>query len=144
MKRPAGVAALTFFFLAGCAASGISSLSLLNPGGFLELMWRLNPRARVVFAGMGGWGVLLLAAVCAACGLAAAGLWRGRRWGYGLAAGLIAANLIGDAVNGALGTEPRALAGVPVAAALLFYLSSRRVREFFRENRGVPPPPPDG
>ena len=37
------------------------------------------------------------------------------------------------AVNVALGTEPRAVFGIPIAAALLAYLFRPRVREFFRE-----------
>lgn len=130
-KRPRGVTALAVFFLAGSAISGVSSLSLLTRWSVLEPMWRLNPRAWEAFARIGGWGVVLLSVVCLACAAASTGLWRGARWGYRLAITLIAINLAGDAVNGVLGTEPRALAGVPIAAALLFYLSSRRVRAFF-------------
>ena len=132
LRRPTGVTALSLFFLAGAAISGVSSLSLLDPKGFLEPMWRVNPPARQAFAGIGVWAVLLMLTVCLACASAALGLWRGKRWGYWLAVGLLATNLAGDLINVLLGTEPRALVGVPVAAALLAYLATRRVREFFR------------
>ena len=124
--------ALAVFMAAGAAIAAISGVSLLDPGGFLEPIWRLNPRARVGLAGIGAWGIGLMAVVAAACAAAAIGVWRGRRWGHVLAVGGIGANLIGDAVNVALGTEPRAVFGIPIAAAILAYLLTPRVREFFR------------
>ncbi len=98
-------------------------------------MWRLNPRARAAFSSMGGWAVLLLGAVCLCCGLAAVGLWWGARWGYGMAVGVLGVNLIGDAVNAVLGTEPRAVFGIPVAVAILAYLLSGHVRSRFPRRR---------
>jgi hypothetical protein len=47
--------------------------------------------------------------------------------------GKIAISLIGNLVNVALGTEPRAIIGVPIAGSLLIYLLSRRVRCYRRE-----------
>lgn len=38
---------------------------------------------------------------------------------------------VGDVVNTVPGIEPRAAFGIPVAVALLAFLSSRRVRSFF-------------
>ena len=130
-RRPAGITALSLFFVAGCLISLTSLVSLTFSWAFLEPIWRLNPKAREAFAAMGSWADLLLAAVSVACGLAAAGLWHGARWGYVLAVGLIAVNLAGDAVNAIVGTEPRAVFGIPVALAILIFLSSRRVRSFF-------------
>ena len=67
------------------------------------------------------------------CAAAAIGLWRGSRWGYWLAVGLILTNLLGNAINVVLGTEPRAIVGVPIAAAVLSYLMvSKKVRDFFK------------
>ena len=57
--------------------------------------------------------------------------------GYWLAVGLILTNLLGSAINFVLGTEPRALVGIPIAAALLMYLIlSKKVGAFF-SNREV-------
>jgi hypothetical protein len=66
--------------------------------------------------------------VGAACGAAAAGLWRGTRAGHRLAFAILTINGAGDLANAVLGTEPRAAIGVPVAAALLIYLGSASVR----------------
>jgi hypothetical protein len=111
--------------------SFLAAIALSTPGGPLEPMWRLNPRAREAFAAMHGWAIPLMAAVCAACALSAVGLWTGKPWGRRLALGVLAANAIGDAVNAILGIEPRAAIGLPVAGALILYLASRRGRRFF-------------
>ena len=74
----------------------------------------------------------MMSTVSMLCAAAAIGLWRGSRWGYRLAVGLILTNLLGNVINVVLGTEPRAIVGVPIAAALLAYLIfSKRVRDFF-------------
>lgn len=74
--------------------------------------------------------------VCAACAASAYGFLHGRRWGYRLGTTLLVVNLIGDLLNAILGVEPRAFIGVPVAALLLWYLSSAKVRGYF----GAPSP----
>src|SRR5215211_3026945 len=104
--RPRGITALSVFFAAGFLIALTSAVSLLCPESFLEPMWQLNPRARTAFASMDTWAPVLLITVSAACGAAAFGLWRGRRWGYRVATGLLIVNLIGDVANVALGTEP--------------------------------------
>ena len=130
--RPVGITALSIFFWAGAFLSFIAAISLLTPASFLEPLWRLNPRAREGFAEIGAWAILLMGAVAVACAMAAAGLWRGSRWGYWLALILLAVNLIGDIANVFLRTEPRAAVGIPIVIAILvFLLVSRRVRDFF-------------
>ncbi len=114
------------------APSGLSFISVLTPGGFLEPMWRLNPRAHEAFSHIGLWAPLLLGAVCLACGAAAFGFFTGRLWGYWLGVALIVVNLAGDLVNAAFGIEARAVYGVPIAALLLWYLTSRSVSSYFR------------
>jgi hypothetical protein len=51
--------------------------------------------------------------------------------GYLLAVVLIAINLLGSVTNVLLGTEPRAIVGVPIAAAILAYLLNGKVRFLF-------------
>ena len=129
--RPGGISALSAFFAAGAVISFTSGVALLFPGSLLEPMWRLNPRAREAFAGMGAWAIVLMFAVCLACAASALGLWRGTRWGHRLAIGLLTINLLGDVANVLWGTEPRAAVGVPVVVAILAFLMSRRVKAFF-------------
>ncbi|HZF13816.1 MAG TPA: hypothetical protein VFE33_33910 [Thermoanaerobaculia bacterium] len=106
--RPSGITALSIFFAAGTVISLTCAVALLFPGSFLEPMWRLNPRARDAFGGIGTWVVVLMLTVSVACALASRGLWRGRPWGYRLAVGILVVNLLGDVTNVILGTEPRA------------------------------------
>jgi len=97
--RPKGITALSVFFSAGAAISFAASLSLALPNSFLASMWRLNPRAHEGLLRLGLWAVALMSTVSLFCAAAAIGLWRGSRWGYWLAVGLIAINLIGDIAN---------------------------------------------
>jgi hypothetical protein len=135
--RPTGIVLLAILFIVGVLASGLSALSLLVPGSFLDPMWRLNPRAHGVFSHLGLWGPILLLIVCLSCGAAAYGLLGGRVWGLRLGVGLLVLNLAGDLLNSVSGVEPRALVGVPVVGLILWYLSSRRVREHFNLSRGA-------
>lgn len=133
--RPRAITALSIFFVAGAMISLAASISLLLPDSFLEPIWRLNPRAHENLSRLGPWAVLLLSSVSMLCAAAAIGLWRGSRWGYWLAVGLILTNLLGNAINVVLRTEPRAIVGVPIAAALLAYLMvSKKVRDFFNKS----------
>jgi len=140
-SRPAGITALSAFFVFGALMSLTSGVALQFPGSFLEPMWLLNPRARDGLSRLGPWAILLMFSVSVACALSAAGLWRGVAWGQRLATGVLVVNIVGDAVNVLLGTEPRAAIGIPIGAALVAYLRSKRVREFFAHARQPVPAP---
>jgi hypothetical protein len=136
--RPHPVTALSVFFLVGAVMSLTASISLFQPNIFLEPMWRLNIRAHRNLSSLGLWAVVMLSAVSVLCAAAALGLWRGSKWGYWLAVGLMATNLVGDVTNVVLGTEPRAIVGVPIATAILAYLLlSKTVRHFFSTSKGL-------
>ena len=129
------ITALSIFFMVGAVISLTASMSLLLSNNFLDSIWRLNPRAHQNLSSLGLWAVVLLSIVSVFCASAAVGLWIGSRWGYWLAVGLIAANLVGDITNVLLGIEPRAIVGVPIAGAILAYLLSKKVRESFHHAR---------
>ena len=136
-RRPWGITALSVFFWAGAAISLTASISLLLSNSFLESMWRLNPGAHENLSSLGLWAVVILTPVSMFCAAAGIGLWRGSRWGYWIAVGLMVTNLLGDVTNVALGTEPRAIVGVPIVAAILVYLiMSKKVRDFFSKTNG--------
>jgi hypothetical protein len=117
----------------GMFASGLAAISLAFPGGLLEPIWRLNPRGHEGLAALGPWAVSLMAVVCALCAYSAFGLWRGLRSGRTLAITMLAINAVGDVAS----ADPRTLIGLPIAAALIFYLTTKRVRAFF--DRPQPP-----
>jgi len=124
---------LSALFALGVVASGLSAAALLTPGGPLEPIWMLNPRAREGFATMGIWAPLLMAIVCVWCAASAYGFFCARPWGYWSGLSLLVTNMMGDLVNVALGIEPRAIFGLPVVAFLLWYLSRASVRAFFAQ-----------
>lgn len=136
-KRPFGIAALSVFFLVGSLISFTAGFSFLVPGSFLEPMWRLNPHGHEGLLGIGLWAVALLFTASASCAAAAVGLWRRTRWGHIIAIALIAIQFLSDLVNAALGIEPRAIVGVPIALAILFYLMSKRVRNYFAQRARI-------
>ena len=138
-RPPGGITALCIFFAAGAVISFTACLSLLFPGSFLEPMWQLNPRAHEAFASMGRWAAAVLAPVSAACALASAGLVRRAPWGRRLAIVVLAINLTGDIANTLLGTDRRAIIGVPIALALIVYLLGARVRAWFQQERPEEP-----
>lgn len=131
--RPLGVTALSVFFFAATLITIIAAISLLFPDGFLEPIWRLNPRGRAGLGAIGVWAVILLVVVGSACGVAAIGLWRGARWGYWVAIIVLSINLLGDVVNVISGVERRAVTGIPIVILLLLYLRRERVKRFFQK-----------
>jgi len=113
--------------------SGAAAVSLLFPGGILKGMWRLNPQAQPALLSMGPWAIIaLMAAVSLACATSAAGLWIGARLGQRTAVCILAVNLVGDTANALLRGDFRTLIGLPIAAAMIAYLLSARVRTYFR------------
>lgn len=132
--RPLGVTALSIFFLAATLITIVAAISLLFPNGFLEPIWRLNPRGRAGLGAIGVWAVLLFVVLGSACGVAAIGLWRGARCGYVVAIIVLSINLLGDLVNVISGIERRAAIGIPIVILILAYLTSQRVRHFFRKS----------
>ena len=102
----------------------VAGLALLFPGGILEPMWRLNPRAREGLSGLGTWGAVLMFGVSAACAMSAVGLWRRAEWGRRLAIAVLVVQLLGDAASALSGREPRAAIGIPIAIMLIVYLAS--------------------
>jgi hypothetical protein len=134
--RPFVVTLLITLFAVGMAASLISVISLSFPGSFLEVVWRLNPHAREGFGRMGGWSIALMSVVFVACLLTLIGLWRGQRWGFGLALAMLIINLIGDIINVIAGTERRALVGIPIVLVLIIYLLRSKTREYFTQSVG--------
>ena len=133
-KRPFGIAALIIFFLVGALISFVAGLSLLIPSAFFSGMWRLNPHGHEELLRIGCWAVVLLFSASASCAFATVGLWKRAHWGHVLAIVLIGINLFSDLTNSILGTEPRAIVGVPIALLIILYLLTKRIRNYFADS----------
>jgi hypothetical protein len=129
--RPLGVTALAIFFGAGTIPSTATALALIFPGAWSEAMWRLKPDAQQDFTRLGALAIPLMIVVAMACAAAAAGLWTRHRWGYRVAIAVLSVNLLGDLLNAVLRGDWRTLIGLPIGGAMLTYLLSRRIREWF-------------
>ena len=101
---------------------GLTIALLLFPGTPLDKLWRLNSEAHSAFQNIGAWAIATMLVVGVACGFAAIGLWRGALWGTRIAVVILAVNTIGDLGNVFLRHDYRALIGLPVAAAMIFWL----------------------
>lgn len=95
---------------------------LIFPGTKLDSLWHLNPDAHVAFQSIGRWPILLMAVIGIGCALAAVGLWRRTLWGVKLAMTILLINMIGDLLNVIVRHDYRALIGLPIAGAMIFYL----------------------
>jgi len=113
---------LAAFFAFGAMMCAVALALLLFPGSALDSLWRLNPEARLAFQSFGGGSFVLLVTVGTACLFAAIGLCRGALWGTRLALTILCINVIGDLINALVFHDYRALIGLPVGTAMIFYL----------------------
>ena len=96
---------------------------LIFPGSPLDSLWTLNPDARVAFQSLGKAAIWLMFVVGAGCTFAAIGLWRRSVWGIRIALVIVSLNIFGDLLNAVLRHDYRALIGLPVGGAMIFYLA---------------------
>jgi hypothetical protein len=113
---------LAAFFAFGATMCALTIALLLFPGTALDSLWRFNSDAHAAFQTIGTWAIALMLVVGIACGFAAIGLWRGTFWGSQIAIVILVVNTIGDLSNFMLRQDYRALVGLPIAAAMIFWL----------------------
>ena len=123
-RHPVGILLLILFFAAGALICSLVMLAVAFPGSFLEIIWRLRPQARGEFEELGTWSIVLMAAVGAACGLAAFGLARGAEWGRRVAVAVLTVNVVGDMFNAVFRGDLRTLIGIPIGGLMIWYLVS--------------------
>jgi len=131
-RRPRGWLAIGNFLLWGAAMATVAGITLIFPGTLLDRVWVLNPKGHAGLTALGRWiGFLfpVLGLLLAAAGI---GWLRRRFWGWMLAVLLIGGNALGDAIRMATGAWLEGAAGVVIAGALLLYIISSRVRDYFK------------
>lgn len=129
LRRPAFVTAIAIAFLVAAAFSLVVVGALVAPRWVLAVVWGMNLQAHLDFLRLGGLGVVLMLTLTVAGMLTALGLWVGTKWGWRLAATLLAVNMVADALRG-LTVEPQAAIGVPIVAAILLVLARSPVRRW--------------
>lgn len=117
---------LALFFAFGTTTCALTIVLLLFPGTTLDSLWHLNPDAHLAFQSIGRWSVLLMAMVGIGCALAAIGLWIRALWGIRLALTILSLNIMGDLFNALVRHDYRALIGLPIGGAMIFYLARYR------------------
>jgi hypothetical protein len=116
------------FFAFGAIMCGLTIVLLLFPGTALDSAWRLNPSARLAFQSLGNWSMALMVIVGMACAAAAIGLWQGSLWGLRTALVILSLNIIGDMTDALVRHDYRALIGLPIGGAMIFYLARSDAR----------------
>jgi hypothetical protein len=122
---------LAVFSAAAAILLVVTGLSLLIPGGPLDVIWGMaeNKRAFLLpYGGLVGPAFLLRAIVSV---VASVGCYRRRRWGWWIAVAALAANGIGDAAQTFAGRPFEGIFGVAIAALILFWLTRKTVRNQF-------------
>jgi len=123
--------AVGIFLLFGAIMSSLAGATLVWRGTPLDRMWTLNPRAFRELVPHGrsiGIPFLLLGITLAVAGI---GWLKYRLWGWRLAVGIIATQVVGDLVNLFSGHIVEGGLGVAIAGALLLYLLSANVTAVF-------------
>ena len=114
------------FFAFGATMCALTIVLLVVPGTALDSLWRLNPDAHVAFQSIGKTALLIMLAAGTGCAFAAVGLWRNALWGLRLALIILSLNLAGDLFNVLVRHDYRALIGLPIGGAMIFYLARYR------------------
>ena len=116
--------------------AGTTCLALLFPVSEWAVIWRLNPEAHSAFQTMGFWAIVLMF------------WWRLRvrspqsasgivtRWAHRLAIAVVLVNMLGDLGNAIVSGDLRTLIGIPIVAAMIWYLVTSGIRRRLVATKG--------
>ena len=130
-RRPRGWLAIGIFLLWGAAMATLAGTTLIFPGTVLDRVWVVNPKGHAGLISLGRWVGFLFPVLGSLLAVAGIGWLKRRFWGWMLAVLLIGGNAFGDAIRMASGTWLEGAVGVLIAGALLLYIASFRVRNYF-------------
>ncbi len=129
-RRPTGFLPLGIFFLFGSIMATYAAVTLMKPGTFLDRAWELNRSGHVALRSMGPMIGIPFLILATALFLAGIGWLQRKHWGWFLGTGIIASNLLADAIHLLLG-DWKSLVGIVIAGWLLLYMTRNRVRKYF-------------
>jgi hypothetical protein len=111
--------------------ASLAGTTLIWPGTPLDRIWRLNPEAYRELEPLGRIVGIVFLALAVALAAAATGWFKRRLWGWRLAVGIIATQILGALANLLRGDFLRGGVGCVIASALFFYLLRPQVRVIF-------------
>ncbi|MGZ6004430.1 MAG: hypothetical protein ACXWK1_21225 [Caulobacteraceae bacterium] len=130
-REPITPTAVGVFFAAACVITLVTAITLLAPGGPLDIVWRIKPREHgqlLALSPLAGMGFLLFSAVSAATSLGALGR---RQWAWRLALAVFVLNGLSDAARIAFGAWGEGLVGVAATGLIAWWLTRSRVQALF-------------
>jgi len=130
-KAPRGFTAMGIFLIFGALMATLAGTTLVWPGTALDRIWSLNPRAYAELTPLGrvvGMAFILFGMTLA---VTAVGWFKRCLWGWRLAVGIIAAQVLGDVVNVSRGRIVAGGIGATIAGVMFFYLLGDAVRSAF-------------
>lgn len=80
----------------------------------------------MAFQSLGKAAIVIMFVVGAGCAFAAIGLWRRSLWAIRIASIILSFNIVGDLLNVLVRHDYRALIGLPIGGAMIFYLARYR------------------
>jgi hypothetical protein len=122
---------LAIFSGAAAVVLLISAVTLIAPGGPLDVIWRVaeDKHTTLLPYRHAVWPAFLVLAAAAAA--ASVGCYRRRRWGWWMVVAGLVANGVGDALQIFVGRPMEGIFGVVIAALLLVWLTRGSVRDQF-------------
>jgi hypothetical protein len=126
-----GLTVVGIFLCFGATMASLAGTTLIWRGTPLDRIWSLNVEAYRELEPLGRIVGIVFLALAVALAAAATGWFRRRLWGWRLAVGIIATQILGDLANLLRGDFLRGGAGCVIASALLFYLLRPQVRVVF-------------
>ena len=126
-----GLTAVGIFLCFGATMASLAGTTLIWRGTPLDRIWRLNAEAYRELEPLGRIVGIVFLALAVALATAAAGWFRRRLWGWRLAVGIIATQILGDLANLLRGDFVRGGVGCVIASVLLFCLLRPQVRVVF-------------
>ncbi|HZQ69782.1 MAG TPA: hypothetical protein VFA68_14765 [Terriglobales bacterium] len=131
-NKPFGYTAIGVFLFFGATMASYAAITLAFPGTILDEAWVLNPVAHQQLASLGRRTAFPYVLLALALFIAGLGWFRRRRWGWLLAVAIISINLLGNLFNAFRGEWFKGGVGVVIAGVLLAYMTSGKIREYFR------------
>ena len=120
-----------FCVLAACA-SGFAAATLAWPGTAIDAAWQVNPDGHEGLRSLGAGAIVGMTALSATAAFAAYGVLTLHRWAWWLVVAGIGINATSDLLTAIVTGKPATLIGVPIAGAILWWLTRPVVRARFR------------